>query len=80
MTAATQYAYTAVVDHAHRGYTIGRADAGTRGYTPMWHMGNFPTYADAMAKADELNAQLGLSKLDALKIVAGTMSPEARAE
>ena len=65
------YAYTAIVDGT--GYSIGRADRGTKGYTPCPQYGMFPGYGEAMSKAKELNEAVGLAQVEAFGIVAGTM-------
>jgi len=69
------YAYTAVINDGQ--FQIGRADAGTKGYTPCTHFGNFKSYKEAFDKADELNALEGTNKMDAAAIVASTMRNNA---
>ena len=64
-------AFAAVCDGAFFG--IGLAEEGERGYFPQAGFGHFGTYDEARIKADELNAQLGLDKMDAAMIVAGSM-------
>lgn len=66
-----RYAYTAVVDQ--EGYGIGRADEGTRGYTPCPQYGRFETYDLAQARAAELNAEAGVDAAEAFRLVAETM-------
>lgn len=63
------FAYTAIVEESS--YTVGRADENISGYTPMGR--KFDSYKAAKDMADSLNADLGLSKRDALIIVASTM-------
>ena len=63
-------AFTAVV---RNGYFIGRADEGISGYSPQPTLGQFTSYKEACEKSDELNKSLGLSKIEALKIVGSTM-------
>ncbi len=64
-------AFTAVV--GDRDYGIGRADKGTFGYTPCPQFGRFGSYEAAVAKAKELNEEMGLDEAEALKLVLGTM-------
>lgn len=66
------HAFTAVVVRG-KGHGIGRADKGQPGYTPMPSLGFFRKHDEAKAKADKLNADLGLSTLEAWEIVASTM-------
>jgi hypothetical protein len=68
-TTEVRFAYTAIVEEA--GYSVGRADENIPGYTPMCR--KFDTYQAAKVMADGLNADLGLSKRDALVIVMSTM-------
>jgi hypothetical protein len=66
-------AYTAVI-RPEGGYGIGRADAGTKGYTPCPDLGSYATWDEARTMAATLNTDmLHLDKIEALKIVAGTM-------
>lgn len=65
----TRHAFTATV--TERGFGIGQADEGIPGYTPV--EGTFPTYEAAQAKAESMNIELGLSKMDSWEIVASTM-------
>jgi len=69
-----KHAYTAVI-HSEKGVAmtiIGRADFGTAGYTP--HKNRvFGTHKEAQEFADELNEDLGLTKLEAWLIVNDTM-------
>jgi hypothetical protein len=75
-----RHAYTAVLMKDGRpGFGIGRADEGTSGYTPCGQFGLFKTFADAQKYADGLNEQLGLSKVEAFGIVAGTMARQREA-
>jgi hypothetical protein len=67
-----KHAFSAIVDE--NGYSIGRADEGTRGYTPQPDFGAFPSWDAAKAKADELNKEFGLSEQEVARIVLGTMS------
>ena len=65
------FAFTAVIGAA--GSTIGAAVENVRGYSKLSNMPEFATYAQAQDYADELNAKLGLTTLEAWKIVASTM-------
>ena len=67
------YAYTAIIDAD--GYSIGRADVGTKGYTPVPTEGNFDTYEAATDRANAMNLEMGLEPKDAIEIVMGTMYP-----
>jgi hypothetical protein len=69
-----KYAYTPVI-HEEKGIAmtiIGRADFGTVGYTPMKNR-TFERHDEAQEFANELNKDLGLTKLEAWLIVADTM-------
>ena len=67
-----KYAYTAVV--TEKGFFLGRADFGERGYTPLKCAG-YDSYEAAREAADEINKKLGLTQLEAAIIVADTMRP-----
>ena len=64
-------AWTAIVDE--RGYSVGIAEFGTRGYSPTTF--RFPTYDAAKDFADEENRRMGLSPIEAAVIVCDTMRP-----
>jgi len=69
-----KYAYTPVI-HEEKGIAmtiLGRADFGTVGYTPCKNR-VFETHKEAQEFADELNQDLGLTKLEAWLIVTDTM-------
>lgn len=66
-----RFAFTAVV--RQDGIMIGRADEGTRGYTPMGECGAFETEGDARKVAADLNQRAGLDERTAALIVVGTM-------
>jgi hypothetical protein len=72
-----RHAYTGVIRKGRkRGeapYGIGRADEGTAGYTPCPELGTFHDLVAAQREAEQLNAALGLDKLEAWKIVADTI-------
>ena len=63
--------YVAVITDA--GTSIGIAKQDIRGYFTLDNMPEFKTYDQAMEYADTLNSKLGLSSLEAWKIVASTM-------
>ena len=63
--------YVAVITDA--GASIGIAKQDIRGYFTLDNMPEFKTYDQAMEYADTLNSKLGLSSLEAWKIVAATM-------
>lgn len=65
------WVYTGIVDST--GYSIGRADEGIQGYTPVPAQGRFDSYDAAQAHADKLNEARGFSKIEALRIVFTTM-------
>ncbi len=65
------FAFTAVVEQ--HGIVIGRADKGTKGYTLCPKEGTYSTYEKAQARADEMNAEYGIDKQEAIKTVLGTM-------
>lgn len=73
-----RFAFTAV-SHNDRalpgggGIIVGRADEGTRGYSPLPALGVFETFEEAQKKADELNRVLGLDEKAATLVVVGTM-------
>jgi hypothetical protein len=75
-TIPPSYAFTAVV--VEGGSIIGKADKGTKGYTPHRHYGIWPKHSDAQTFADKLNAQLGHTKKSAFEIVASTMDSGRR--
>lgn len=75
---ARRFAFTPVVhnDRAYPGGSaiiVGRADEGTRGYTPLKELGTFPNIDAARAAGDKLNDIIGLDKRDAALIAASTM-------
>jgi len=67
------YAYTGLIDMEAKDYIVGRADKGTRGYTPQPGFGHFPKLTEAQAAADGENEREGLNKREALLIVYSTM-------
>lgn len=69
-----KHAYTPVI-HEEKGVAmtiLGRADFGTSGYTPCKNR-VFETHKEAQEFADELNQDLGLTKLEAWILVMDTM-------
>ena len=67
-----RFAFTAVI--TGKGYSIGRADEGVRGYTPKPEFGTFEKWDDAVAVARARNVDLGLTDREAFQIVASTMA------
>jgi len=65
-----KFAYTAIVTSS--GYTLGRADYGTKGYSPVKGR-SFKTWDEAKAAAKEMNDKEGISEREALEIVFNTM-------
>ena len=65
------YAFTAI--STETGASIGVAFLGESGYLPVANMPEFTAYTDAQDYADKLNADNGLTGLEAWKIVASSM-------
>ena len=65
------FAFTAVTTDT--GATVSAAIQDISGYSNLSNMPEFKTYAEADTYATELNSKLGLSSLEAWKIVASTM-------
>lgn len=63
-------AWTAIVDKD--GFTLGVAEYGTAGYSPVSN-DRFPTYEAASAEAHRRNTEMGLSDDQAFRIIADTM-------
>lgn len=70
----SKWAYTGIVDKT--GFSIGRADEGTRGYTPVPSEGRFESYEAAQKHADKLNEARGMSAREGLLIALSTMRVE----
>ena len=70
----SRVAFTAIVDRS--GFSVGLAERGVAGYTPMPKFGRFPSWEAAKSKADEENRDLGLSPVEAFEIVASSMWPQ----
>ncbi len=68
-----EYAFTAIVDAD--GYSIGRADVGISGYSPIPSEGKFDSYDAATDRANVMNSEMGLEPKEAIKIVLATMGP-----
>ena len=68
-----EFAFTAITTET--GASLAIATKGERGYSIMLEVPSFPSYSEADDYANELNAKLGLSTLDAWKIVASSMRP-----
>ncbi len=66
-------AFTATMEE--KSYGIGIAEVGTTGYTSLADRGEFDSWAEAETRADELNESYGISKEQAYKIIASTMTP-----
>jgi len=66
-----EFAFTAVTTET--GATVGAAVKDEPGYCKLSNMPEFETYQEAQDYADELNAKLRLTTLDAWKIVASSM-------
>jgi hypothetical protein len=71
-------AFTAVISGTGKGFGIGRADLGTKGYTPCPTYGTFQTFEAASEYAEKLNGDKGLKDDDAVKIILSTMTPAQR--
>lgn len=75
-----RYAYSAVIlQGAARvkyefPYGVGKATVGSLGYT-LQRRGFFKTWIEAQAEANSLNKNMGLSEIEALEIILGTMRP-----
>ncbi len=67
------YAFTAIIDRD--GYSIGRADVGISGYSPIPSEGKFESYDAATDRANVMNSERGMKPEEAIKIVLGTMGP-----
>lgn len=59
-------------------YTIGLADRDEPGFSPMREPLVFDTYDEAKTEADARNAALGLTREEATKIVASSMTAQRR--
>lgn len=66
------HAFTAVAIPG-RGFMVGRADLGKKGFTPQREHGRFGRHEEAKAVADRLNKELGLTDEQVWKLVMGTM-------
>ena len=66
-------AFTPVIDRAGRGWAIGRADEYQSGFTPIPEKGTFRTMQAAQKVADDMNKEIGITKKEALIIVATSM-------
>lgn len=62
------------------GFGLGLVGENENGYRPRPELGTFETWEDAHARAADLNEQLGLSKREAVEIVASSMRGTARDE
>jgi hypothetical protein len=68
---ANNVAFVPVCNGPHFG--IGAAERNMSGYWPIPGHGVFKTWEDARAKADALNAELGVSPDDAAEIACSSM-------
>ena len=66
-----EFAYTAIITET--GSSIGIAYQDMAGHYTMDNMPTFQAYSEAQDYADILNNKLGLSSLDAWKIIASSM-------
>ena len=66
-----EFAFTAIITET--GATIGAATRDIQGHSTLSNMPEFKTYGAASDFAEILNAKLGLSTLEAWKIVASSM-------
>lgn len=66
-----QLAYAAVLDRG--AFSLGLTQKDQPGYWPAPHYGQFRTYKEATARADELNQARGLSPIEAAVIIASSM-------
>ena len=65
------FAFVAVTTDT--GATVGAAIKGERGYSRLSNLPAVKPYAEAREYAEELNTRLGLTTLEAWRIVASTM-------
>lgn len=65
------FAFTAVV--GSQGCFVGRADAGTKGFTEVPPVGRFSSYDAARRRAEELNEAMGIPAKLVDKIVRDAM-------
>lgn len=73
MNGGPRFAFTAVVQ-ANVGFIIGKAIEGKKGYIPVSEKGIFDSYDKAMAEAEKMNDQIGLSRKEAFYIALETMT------
>lgn len=67
-----RFAYTAVI--TEKGWIVGRAEEGTRGYTPMPDVGTFTDEREARISAGKMNQDIGwTNEGDAQMMVLTTM-------
>ena len=67
-----EFAFTAVTTNDGKN-TVGAALQDVGGYSRLSNMPEFETYPEAMDYADKLNTDMGLSTLEAWKIIASSM-------
>ena len=66
-----EFAFTAIITET--GSSIGIAYQDTAGHYTMSNVPTFDTYSEAQDYADTMNIKLGLTTLEAWKIVASSM-------
>lgn len=66
-------AFTPVLNRAGSGWMIGRDDEYQSGFTPIPEKGVYKTMKSAQKVADEMNKEIGITKKEALLIVATSM-------
>ena len=68
-----RFAYTAIVNEGKgKPFILGIAERGTAGYTPRAQY-QFDSWGEATAKAEEMNAELGVDRITAADIVVETL-------
>jgi hypothetical protein len=69
-----RFAYTPVVSgRFNSGYGLGIAERDVAGYCPQLDLGAMPSWEDAKARADALNADLGLDRASANDIIMSSL-------
>ena len=71
-------AWTPVIARGEPGFSLGVADRGIAGYTPLRETLIFATWAEAQREAAARNALLGLSRDEAMEIVTSSMAAQNR--
>ena len=73
MTESNVFAYVSVI--TDRTFAIGVAHLGVHGYSPRPEYGTFESWEAAKGYAETLNAELTLTSMEALNIIATTIYP-----